>query len=215
MAAEVLGVSGSPVKNSNTDRLVKAVLAATGRQTEFIKLSRLKVGPCIACLGCVKDNVCRQNDDFPALAEKLKAARALVVGGHPTYGSLNGISKCFLERFYSLRHQRALNRGKLSAVVVVGNGRGAPGREEVARQMAYALKLEGFEHLGEVIATGNPNCLVCGFGEECDMGAVLRLWGPGTKIEPAMFSRVEEQPEAMARAEELGREIGRRLSAQV
>ena len=30
MNAEVLGISGSPIKNSNTDRLVKTVLDATG-----------------------------------------------------------------------------------------------------------------------------------------------------------------------------------------
>lgn len=35
----VLGVSGSPTKNANTDKLVKAILEATGTDTEFIKLS--------------------------------------------------------------------------------------------------------------------------------------------------------------------------------
>jgi hypothetical protein len=30
MAVKVLGISGSPVKNSNTDRLVNAILEATG-----------------------------------------------------------------------------------------------------------------------------------------------------------------------------------------
>jgi len=34
---KVLGVSGSPTKNSNTDVLVKAVLDATGAETEFVK----------------------------------------------------------------------------------------------------------------------------------------------------------------------------------
>ncbi len=32
----VLGISGSPVNNSNTDRLVKTVLEATGLDHEFI-----------------------------------------------------------------------------------------------------------------------------------------------------------------------------------
>ena len=32
---KVLGVSGSPIADSNTDRAVKAVLAATGLETEY------------------------------------------------------------------------------------------------------------------------------------------------------------------------------------
>ena len=35
---KVLGVSGSPIRNSNTDRALKAVLEATGAETELIKL---------------------------------------------------------------------------------------------------------------------------------------------------------------------------------
>ena len=30
---KVIGVSGSPIKNSNTDRVIKAVLEATGVET--------------------------------------------------------------------------------------------------------------------------------------------------------------------------------------
>ena len=53
---KVLGISGSPIKNSNTDRVVKAVLEATGRETEFIKLKGYQIEPCRACLGCVDTN---------------------------------------------------------------------------------------------------------------------------------------------------------------
>lgn len=72
MKPQVIGISGSPIKHSNTDRLVQAVLENTGLETEFIKLSRRKVQPCIACLGCVDDNVCKVKDDFQEIAEKVK-----------------------------------------------------------------------------------------------------------------------------------------------
>ena len=52
MYPQIMGISGSPIKNSNTDRLVQAVLAASGLKAEFVKLSRINVRPCIACLGC-------------------------------------------------------------------------------------------------------------------------------------------------------------------
>ena len=70
MTVQVLGISGSPIKNSNTDRLVKTMLDATGLEFEFVKLSRINVRPCMGCKGCVQDNVCVVKDDFPALAEK-------------------------------------------------------------------------------------------------------------------------------------------------
>jgi multimeric flavodoxin WrbA len=34
---KVLGVSGSPIRNNNTDSALKAALDATGMETEFIK----------------------------------------------------------------------------------------------------------------------------------------------------------------------------------
>jgi multimeric flavodoxin WrbA len=62
---KVLGVSGSPIKNSNTDRALKAVLDATGCETEFVKLTDYRVEPCRACLGCVKSNQCVIQDGCP------------------------------------------------------------------------------------------------------------------------------------------------------
>lgn len=211
MSAEIIGISGSPHPNSNTDRLIKVVMNASHLTCEFVKLSKLKVGPCIACLGCVDDNVCKVPDDFPALAEKLKSAKALVVGGFPTYGSINGLTKCFLERFYSLRHQCGLMGGKPAAVVVVGNGRGAPGREEAAAQMSNVLMMEGMNIVGQVIATGNPNCFVCGHGAICELGAVARLYGLGTKVTDDLFAQVEDQPEVMVKAVELGQGLAEAL----
>ncbi|WP_425057897.1 hypothetical protein SCACP_24640 [Sporomusa carbonis] len=39
--ATILGISGSPVHNSNIDQTIQAILAATGVQTRFIKLSQM------------------------------------------------------------------------------------------------------------------------------------------------------------------------------
>jgi len=43
---KVIGISGSPIPNSNVDRAVKKVLEATGMDTEFIKLSNYKFEAC-------------------------------------------------------------------------------------------------------------------------------------------------------------------------
>jgi multimeric flavodoxin WrbA len=212
---QILGVSGSPIKNSNTDRLVKAVLEASGLNSEFVKLSRLNVRPCIACLGCKADNVCKVKDDFPELAEKVRKAGALVVGGYSPYGSVDGFTKAFLERLFSLRHQHGLNRGKLTVVITTGIGRGAPGVEEANNQVAHALKLEGMDVLGQLTVVGNPECLVCGYGETCPMSALPWVFGDDVTVTPDKFCRVEDQAETWQRAQELGQEINRRLRLQL
>lgn len=39
----ILGISGSPVENSNTDTLVKTMIESSGLELEFVKLSDLNV----------------------------------------------------------------------------------------------------------------------------------------------------------------------------
>jgi len=215
MYPQVLGISGSPIKKSNTDRLVQAVLDASGLKTEFVKLSKIQVRPCIACLGCKEDNICKVKDDYPDLAEKVRRAGALVVGGYSPYGAVDGFTKAFLERLFSLRHQNGLNRGKLAVVVTTGIGRGAPGLEEASNQIAHALKLEGMEVLGQLKAIGNPECMVCGFGETCPMSALPWIFGEDTKVTPEKFSKVEDQTETWQQAQELGLQIASRLRQQL
>jgi multimeric flavodoxin WrbA len=207
----IVGISGSPIKNSNTDRLIHAVLESSGLPSEFVKLSKIQVRPCIACLGCKKDNICKVKDDFPELAEKVRKAGAIVVGGYSPYGAVDGFTKAFLERLFSLRHQNGLNRGKLAVVVTTGIGRGAPGLEEASHQTAHALKLEGMEVLGQVKATGNPECMVCGYGETCPMSALPWIFGSDTNVTPEKFCKVEDQKETWQQAQALGQEIARRL----
>ncbi len=214
MKPQVIGISGSPVKNSNTDRTVKEVLKSTGLETEFIKLSKRKVQPCIACLGCTKDNVCKVKDDFQEIAEKVKHAGAIVVGGYPPYGTIDGFTKAFLERLFSLRHQNGLNRGKLAVTVVTGIGRGAPGIDEASNQIAQALTMEGMEVLGQLKVVGNPECMVCGFGQSCPMSALPWVFGDDTEVTPEKFCQVESQAETWGEAHRLGKEINNRLRQQ-
>lgn len=215
MKPQIVGISGSPIKNSNTDRLIQAVLKSSGLSAEFVKLSKMNVRPCIACLGCKEDNVCKVKDDFSELGGKVRRAGAIVVGGYSPYGAADGFTKAFLERLFSLRHQNGLNRGKLAVVVATGIGRGAPGLEEAANQIAHALTLEGMTVLGQLKATGNPECMVCGYGETCPMSALPWIFGDDTAVTPDKFCKVEDQTKTWEAAETLGREIARKLGDQM
>ena len=215
MPHKILGISGSPIKNSNTDRLVQAVLGSSGMESEFFKLSRLNVKPCIACLGCKTDNICKVKDDFPELAEKVRNADAIVVGGYSPYGSVDGFTKAFLERLFSLRHQNGLNRGKFAVVIASGIGRGAPGLEETSQQIEHALTVEGMEILGNLKITGNTECLVCGFGSTCPMSSLSWVFGDDTTVTPDKFCKVEDQSEIWDKANQLGAQIAEKIKNRV
>ena len=210
MAATVLGISGSPVKNSNTDRLVGAILEATGEETEFVKLSRITVRPCFACKQCVPDNICKMKDDFQELAEKIKGAKALVIGAYPPYGQIDGFTKALLERFWSFRHVNNLLKGKLCATVMTG----IDPRAMDAINLALATEIRDYENMelvGQLSVQGNLPCLTCGEGDECQMSGLQLMFGPDAKTADIGYARVEDQAQVWDEAARLGSLIGERL----
>ena len=64
---------------------------------------------------------------------------------------------------------------------------------EANEQIAHALKMEGMEILGQLQGMGNPECLVCGFGETCPMSALPWVFGENITVTPEKFCRVEDQ----------------------
>ncbi len=213
MSIEIIGISGSPVKNSNTDRLVKAMLDAAGRESEFVKLSDINVRPCLACKKCVPDNVCKVKDDFPGLAEKIKKADAMIIDAYIPYGQIDGFTKALLERFWSLRHVNNLLRGKLCATILTGLAPDA--LDGVNQALAGELKeYERMELVGQLTIQGNLPCLTCGEGDDCEMSALKVMYGPDARTSDFGYARVEDQGEVWEEAMRIGRLIGERLESK-
>ncbi|MCL7474935.1 MAG: flavodoxin family protein [Methanosarcinales archaeon] len=235
---KVLGISGSPTKDSNTDTLVKAILEAAGGETEFVKLSDIKVGPCIACMKCVHTNECIINDDFKWLSKKVMEADALIVGSSTFYGAASAFTKAFIERLYSKRHIKLLTAGKLAATVAVG----VAAEKMVGEWIGNALRAGGMEIVGGMTAKGTPCCFVCGPGESC----AFTVWNAYSKELTGMnlgaeeaykgylellpdnkpyqhgsarilkgFRSVKDEPEVMAEAERIGKLIKGRIEGKV
>jgi multimeric flavodoxin WrbA len=173
------------------------------------------VRPCIGCLGFKKDNKCKLKDDYPELAEKVRYAGAVLVGGYMPYGAVDGFTKAFLEWLFSLRHQNGLNREKLAVVVTTGIGRSVPGLEEASNQIKHALNLEGMKVVGRLKVTGNSECMVCGQSETCPMSSLPWLFGDDTMVTPERFCKVKDQTETYEQAKTLGKQIGDRLRQQL
>lgn len=216
MKLKVIGISGSPIKNSNTDRALKMALEATGLETELIKLKDYTIAPCQACLGCVKTNRCVIQDDGIELAEKVKAADAMIVAGFTPYSSLDGRTKAFLERLYPLRHRHGFMMGKPGGIIVTnaipeGNDMLPPAFEMGKNAITFYMMEEGMEIAGAVRVDGNVPCIKCGQDTECKISGLTMLYGEGATPESVGVNTFEEQPEAVAGVKALGEKIGQML----
>ena len=216
MRVQVLGISGSPVPNSNTDRAVKHVLENTGLETEFVKLSTLELVPCRACLCCTDTNECPLNDDGRRLAQQFANADAFVLGAFTPYGSLDARTKTFMERMYCLRHQKGLNRGKIGVTVITtatpeDNPDLPPAAQTAATQLRSWMLEEGMPHLGSLVLHGNVPCIRCGYGDQCEMSGVKLLHGAEATIESVGVEDFEESELLLEKAAKLGKAIRKAL----
>ena len=187
--------------------------SASGLESEFIKLSDLNVRPCRACKKCVNDNICKVKDDFPPLAEKIKKADAIVVGSYCPYGSVDGFTKAFLERLWSLRHVNNLVRGKLAVTIVTGLAPFITGK--VSEMLAMEINMDRMKRIGQLQVMGNVPCLTCGKGDDCEMSAVSLLFGDNAKATADNCIAVEDQAEVWKKAESFGKQIGNTLNNHI
>ena len=217
---KVLGVSGSPIADSNTDRAVKAVLAATGLETEFVKLSDFTVSPCGACLGCVKTNRCSIQDDGIMLAEKAREADALVVGGFTPYSTLDSRTKAFLERLYPLRHNKGYMVGKPGAAVITsaipeGCAELPPAADMGVNAVMFYMIEEGMRFIGSLKLQGNVPCVRCGHGDECHMSGIRMMHGPDATVASVGIQRFGRAPVNLERRQTWAGGSRRRLAVEV
>ncbi|AFA46977.1 flavodoxin family protein [Acetobacterium woodii] len=198
-------VSGSPIKNSNTDRMLKNIGDNTGCEYEFIKLSDKMVRPCLACKACVTTNKCIQNDDFQEISELILAADAVIFGTYTPYGMIDAFSKAFFERLWSMRHMNSLNSGKFAITVVTSLNRDVA--EQVNREIAMEMVMEGFVLLDQFVINGSVPCLSCGYGDGCQNSfARMQVGEKGLVADTNCFD-VENQ-RVFEKGSELGKILG-------
>ncbi len=206
----ILGISGSPRKEekSGVYKLVRTVLEATGCEFELISLRGKTIAGCISCLGCVKDNICKVEDDLTPLRDKIVQADAYVIGAPNYYSGMNAATHALLERWFQFRHQEGnLLWGKLAVAVGVGGTTGHFPADEIEKFLFYNF----IETVAKVSGQGAAACYSCGFGESCRVGIPYFLHGEGVKITAEMIPDVAKQPAVMQGAADAGRLLGRRL----
>lgn len=210
---KILGVVGSTRKETQSGvyTLVKTVLENTGCQFELISLKGKTISGCIACLGCVKDNICKVEDDLTELRNKVVEADAYVIGAPNYYSTLNAITHAFLERWFQFRHQEGDTLwGKLGVAVGVGGTSGQFPADEIEKFLAYNF----IETVAKVSGQGAASCFSCGYGENCKVGVPYLLYGEGLRITEEMIPNVTKQPEVMKAAVDAGKLLGERLDKE-
>ncbi len=202
----IIGISSSPIKGGNVDRMIQYILDGSGKRTRFINLTDLVYSPCRACAHlCAGDNLCRLEDDLKPLYPELIKAEALVLGTPSYFNNMNGFMTVFLERLWAFRHQRFPLAGKPFFVAASG-GIESPERaiESVKRRMlAYQAVFSGRAAYTSTIIP----CFKCGFGTVCEVGTSQYVYGEerrkNLEITPKLFKRWEDSPEAMKQVNEI------------
>ena len=98
----VLGISGSPRKDGNTEILLNKALSGLqekGLDVEKIRLNDLKIAPCQECDVVNDDGTCRVEDDFQSLYNKIMNADILILASPIFFGSVSAQMKIMIDRF--------------------------------------------------------------------------------------------------------------------
>jgi len=105
LTVKIIGISGSPRKNSNTEVMVQAALQGAaesgGIETELVTLAGKKIMPCIGCFKCIerKDLCVFRHKDFMAeFYEKWLHADGFVIGSPVYHLSITGVLKNAIDR---------------------------------------------------------------------------------------------------------------------
>lgn len=151
---KVLGISGSMRKDGNTADLVNVILdrcRVDGIKTEFISLSGKKILPCLGCEKCKEKKWCViENDDWDEVIQKVLDCDILIIGSPTYYYDVCGHLKNFIDRTYSLYHDRKLAGRKGIALAVNAN----KGASRTIQTLEGFLSTHEFSSLGSVKGKG-------------------------------------------------------------
>ncbi|MCR4441295.1 MAG: flavodoxin family protein [Peptococcaceae bacterium] len=156
--AKVLGIVGSHRRQGNSAVLAQLCLEAvnkSGFEVELIRLHDLNIKSCRGCLSCVYKGKCAiEDDDMPALLEKLVNASGLVTAA-PTYiFSPSAVIKTLIDRSLMLTpYLEELKEKKRFAVSIsiAGSARWNPMGTTFLNQFALSY---GYKVLDQMEAYG-------------------------------------------------------------
>lgn len=160
----VLGIMGSPRRQSNTEILLDSALAGAeemGAEVEKVVVSELKVSPCREIYACLKDGHCAIKDDMQWLYERLLETDRIIFASPIFFYGLTSQAKAIVDRCQALwvrRHVLGIakedNRIRRGIFISVGATRGEKLFEGATLTVKYFFDAIGVEYAGNLLIRG-------------------------------------------------------------
>ena len=168
----ITAVLGSPRRNGNSDTLAMEFLrgaSSNGHKHRLIVPSDLGIAPCDGGNQCVSDGRCIIRDGMNEIYDDVLASRYLLIATPVYFMGPPGTLKTFIDRFQAVWARSALlgsfdpdskerRRSHKGFAIIVG---ATPDKPIMYRPTSSIVKaffnVTGFEHAGEIVATGLDN----------------------------------------------------------
>jgi multimeric flavodoxin WrbA len=172
----IVGISGSPILNGNTDRIIKALLKQSGKDFVFLNLSTLRYDPCRSCSHlCAPTNLCPIEDDLRPYFQPILDAEALVLGTPVQGNNITGWMFSFITRLWGFHHVRYRLKDKPVLLVVTGLFKESE-TIVVPKLMDLLMNDHPVKLIGHIFYRSNiPPCYNCGMYIACRIGALWRM----------------------------------------
>jgi multimeric flavodoxin WrbA len=160
ITVKVLGLEGSPRKNGNTEKLVKAILGGAtekGADTKFYKLAKMNISLCLGCFSCRETGTCVTEDDMQLLHGEIQSSDAIILGSPVYMWQVSGQTKLFMDRLVPFIKPDFTSRLKGKKRVFMVFTQGNPDEQTFKVYFEYLEKLFSFLHYdvkGTMVATG-------------------------------------------------------------
>ena len=193
--AKILGISGSPRKEGNSDILLKHILAGAenaGAETEAVHLREYLFQGCIGCEKCRKAKQCiGLQDGMQLIYPKIIDSKGLVLISPTHHYNVTALMKAFIDRLYCYYNfsddrpgswsSRLANQGRKAIIASIGEQKSyEDGVGFTLDAMRLPIEALGYEVIGEL--------------------PVLGVFGKG---------RIKEQQQLLEKAEQLGSRLAK------
>lgn len=190
---KILAICGSHREMSNTNKMVKKVAESSGCEFDLVYLGGLNIKPCTGCANCMmNEGQCAVDDDMQGLYGKLMETDALILGGPTYFMDISGAVKDFIDRSSAIYY-----RGVGPAYHPDMPWLGQRPLDKKPAVVVTTVAGGGHERAMETLS-------IC-IGDIHRMNIVAKL------AEVVRMGDVDDLPEALQRAEEAGKKLGKAL----
>jgi len=164
---KVLGIMGSPRRQSNTEILLDKALEGAreaGAEVEKVLVCKLKITPCLEIYACFKDGKCTIKDDMQMLYDKFLEADHIVFTSPIFFYGVTSQAKAVIDRCQALWARRhVLGMGKedtrvrRGVFISVGATRGEKLFDGAVLTVKYFFDAIGVRYSGDLLIRGIDN----------------------------------------------------------